>query len=98
MRKDILKQVKRNIIKTNLVNLFMDCPSLAYVWNINYGYYMSKIAKLLTSPGVFFRDAFIKKYPLSVPDGLGRVLLEDKGKKNTHNDKNSNLRELDTAK
>ncbi|HHQ4088194.1 TPA: Stealth CR1 domain-containing protein, partial [Citrobacter freundii] len=28
---------------------------------------------------------------------LGRVLLEDKGKKNTHNDKNSNLRELDTA-
>lgn len=58
---------------------------------------MSKIAKLLTSPGVFFRDAFIKKYPLSVPDGLGRVLLEDKGKKNTHNDKNSNLRELDTA-
>ncbi|KAJ9431948.1 Stealth protein CR3, conserved region 3 [Candidatus Pantoea symbiotica] len=50
---------------------------------------MNKIKKLIFKPGVFFRDAFIKRYPITVSDGNGSVIL------NSKNDKSQNKKPVD---
>lgn len=44
---------------------------------------MSKLKKMIFKPGVFFRDALVKRYPITVPDGLNQITLNNKIKEKT---------------
>lgn len=49
---------------------------------------MSKITKLVKKPSLFFRDYFIKRYPLNYGENIG-LLPEESAKKNMSKEKNS---------
>ncbi|WP_182057244.1 hypothetical protein [Pantoea sp. ME81] len=48
---------------------------------------MGKLKKLIFRPGVFFRDALIKKYPITVSDGQRNVSLGSNKKEKISSEK-----------